>query len=220
MLQAGERLAAARATGSGTMKDQRAMPTAARYTRIAMLLHWLVAALIIGNLVLVWTIGWFPDALVRPAINTHKSIGLTVLGLVLLRVLWRIGHRPPPLPHAYSRAERLGSHAAHLILYGLILAMPISGYIHDSAFKDAAAHPLTLYGLIPFPRIAPIAALDPATKAHVHAVWFAIHGDLAIVLYVLLGLHLLGVLKHQLLDTEPVLRRMLPGRRDAGSPAE
>ncbi len=187
------------------------MSTASRYTRIAMLLHWLVAALIVGNLALIWTIGWFPDALVRPAINTHKSIGLTVLGLVLLRLLWRFGHPPPPLPRTYARGERLGAHAAHIVLYALILALPISGYVHDSAFKAAAAHPLMLYGLVPFPRIGAIMALDPATKAQVHATWFALHGWLAIVLYVLVGLHLAGVLKHQLFDREPVLRRMLPG---------
>ena len=191
------------------------MSTAARYTRVAMLLHWLVAVLIVANLLLVWFIGWYPDRLVRPAINTHKSIGLTVLGLVVLRLLWRFAHPPPPLPRAVPRSERLAAHAAHIVLYALILGLPISGYIHDSAFKGAAAHPLTLFGLVPVPRLGAIVALDPATKAQVHATWFALHARLAIVLYVLLGLHLLGVLKHQLFDREPVLPRMLPIRPKA-----
>ncbi|NPD66857.1 cytochrome b [Lichenicola cladoniae] len=186
------------------------MIRAGRYTRTAMALHWLVALLVIANLVLVWTIGWFPDALVRPAIDTHKSIGITVLGLALLRVLWRFSHRPPPLPAEYSSPERAAAHGAHILLYGLILALPLTGWIHDSAFKDAAAHPLRLFGLVPWPRIGPIMALDPVTKEHVHAVWFSIHGLLAYGLYVLLALHLLGVLKHQLFDREPVLKRMLP----------
>ena len=173
-----------------------------------MLLHWLVAALIIGNLVLVWTIGALPDRLVRPAIDTHKSIGITVLGLVLLRVLWRLSHRPPPLPPGTSRLERLGAHAAHLVLYGLILGLPLSGWIHDSAFKDAAAHPLRLFGLVPWPRIAPIMALDPARKEHVHAQWFAVHADLAYGLYALLALHVLAALKHQFVDRQPELQRM------------
>ena len=184
-----------------------------RYTHIAMLLHWLVAVLIIGNVVLIWVIGWFPDPLVRPAIDTHKSIGITVLGLVLLRVLWRLSHRPPPLPHAYPRVERVGAQAAHLVLYLLILGLPISGWIHDSAFKDAEAHPLRLFGLVPWPRIAPIMALDPITKAHVHTVWFQVHTYLAYVLYGLLALHVLGALKHQLLDGEPEFARILPLRR-------
>ena len=186
-----------------------------RYTRTAMVLHWLVAVLILGNLVLIWTIDFYPKSLERPAIDLHKSIGLTVLGLVLLRVLWRLSHRPPPLPRSYPAAERVGAHVAHLLLYVLILGLPLSGYIHDSAFAQAAAHPLRLFGLVPFPRIAPIMALDPDTKQRVHAFWFSVHGWLAYGLYALLALHVLGALKHQLLDRQPELGRMLPWGRVA-----
>ena len=191
------------------------MQVANRYTRTAMLLHWLVAVLIIANLVLVWVIGLFPDDLVRPAINTHKSIGLTVLGLVVLRVLWRLSHRPPALPRSYPRVERAGAHLAHFLLYLLILGLPISGYIHDSAFKDAAANPLTLFGLVTIPRWPSITALDPATKERVHAFWFSVHGSLGYALYGLLALHVLGALKHQFVDREGEFGRMLPwGRAD------
>ena len=192
------------------------MVVANRYTHTAMLLHWLVAVLIVGNLALVWVIDLFPDALVRPAINTHKAIGLTVLGLALLRLLWRLSHRPPALPRSYPRLEKLGAHAAHILLYALIFGLPISGYIHDSAFKDAAANPLTLFGLVTVPRLAPIMALDPATKEQVHATWFAIHGWLGYALYALLALHILGALKHQFVDGEGELGRILPwGKADA-----
>ena len=180
-----------------------------RYTRTAMVLHWLVALLIIGNLLLVWSIGWLADPLVRPAIDLHKSVGLTVLGLALLRVLWRLSHPAPKLPRHYPRIERITAHATHLLLYVLILALPISGYIHDSAFAQAAAHPLRLFGVLPFPRIGAIRSLDPATKAHVHAVWFAVHVWLGYALYALLALHVLGALKHQFIDRRPELRRML-----------
>ena len=189
------------------------MEVAHRYTRTAMLLHWLVAALILANLVLVWTVDQFPDGLVRPVINTHKAIGLTVLGLVLLRVLWRLSHRPPALPRSYPKIERAGAHLAHLLLYGLILGLPISGYIHDSAFKDAAAHPLTLFGLIEIPRLGFIMHLDPVTKEQVHATWFAVHGDLAYALYGLVALHILGALKHQFVDGHGEFGRMLPWGR-------
>ncbi|MBE7209539.1 MAG: cytochrome b [Gluconacetobacter diazotrophicus] len=188
-----------------------------RYTRTAMALHWAVAALVIGNLALAWSIGWFPDIAVRPAIDTHKSIGITVLGLVLMRVLWRLGHPPPPLPADHPRWERGMAHAAHAGLYALILAMPVSGWIHDSAFKDAARFPLRLFGLVPWPRIGAIMRMDPAAKEALHARWFAIHVWLSYALLALLALHLLGVLKHELLDGKPVLGRMLPrllpGRR-------
>ena len=189
------------------------MASFARYTRTAMVLHWLVALLVIGNLGFVWIIGWFPDTMVRPLIDTHKSVGLTVLGLVLLRILWRLSHRPPPLPADYPRTERATAHATHILLYGLILAMPITGWIHDSAFKAAAAHPLRIFWIIPWFRIGAIADLPPAQKEAVHAFWFSAHAYLSFVLMALLALHLLGVLKHQLFDDDKVLSRMLPGRQ-------
>jgi len=169
-----------------------------------------MAVLIIGSAVLILSVDWFPDAMVRPVIDTHKSIGITVLGLALLRVLWRVSHRPPALPRSYTWLERTVAQATHLALYGLILALPISGWIHDSAFKDAATTPLRLFGLVPWPRIAPIMALDPATKEQVHTVWFQIHATLAYMLYMLLALHVLVTLKHHVLDRETVLGRMLP----------
>ena len=80
------------------------VPTAAeplrRYSRTAMALHWLVAALIAVNVSLVYVVDHLPDEDVRPVIDTHKSIGNTVLGLALLRLLWRLAHRPPALPAA------------------------------------------------------------------------------------------------------------------------
>jgi cytochrome b561 len=181
-------------------------------------LHWLIAALIIGNLVLVWVIDLLPDDIVRPAIDTHKSLGLTVLGLAILRVLWRATHRPPALPRSYPTLERVGAHAAHALLYVLILGLPLSGWIHDSAFKDAAAHPLTLFGIIPWFRIGPIMALDPAVKEQVHATWFQIHGLLAYALYALLALHILGALKHQFIDKEPEFARIALWRRARAMP--
>ena len=184
------------------------MDVANRYTRTAMVLHWLVAVLIIGNVLLIWVVDWFPDDMVRRVIDTHKSIGITVLGLALLRILWRLSHKPPAMPASYPRVERMGAHAAHFLLYLLILGLPLSGWIHDSAFKDAAANPLRLFGLVPWPRIGPIMALDPATKEQVHSFWFQVHSTLAYVLYALLALHVLGALKHQFIDKEPEFRRM------------
>lgn len=176
-----------------------------------MLLHWVVAVLIIGNVGLAWVIDALPGDMQRPGVDLHKSIGITVLGLAVLRILWRLAHRPPPLPASYPRAERVGTHAAHWLFYGLIFALPISGWIHDSAFKLAAQYPLYLYGLIPWPRIGAIMALDPATKDQVHATWFTVHSALGYALYGLLALHILGALKHQFWDKERELQRMLPG---------
>lgn len=184
------------------------MVIAQKYTRVAVWLHWTVACLIIGAVLLGWGAAWVPDANVRQVIDTHKSVGLTVLGLAVLRLLWRLGHPPPPMPAQFSPAERKGAHWAHWTLYALMFALPISGYLHDSAFKLAAQHPLKLFWLVPVPRIWAISHMEPAAKEHFHSVLFAAHVWLGYGLYALFLLHVAGALKHQFIDREPELQRM------------
>jgi cytochrome b561 len=181
-----------------------------RYTRVAIFLHWIVAVLIVFNVVMIWTISLWPEDWDRPIIDLHKSIGITVLGLVLMRILWRIGNKPPPLPQSYPAVERHAAHAAHAVLYVLILAIPISGWMHDSAWKGAPTHPMTLFGLVPWPRIAAIAQVDAAEKERLHTLFFAFHQWFAYALYGLVGLHVAAALKHQWIDKKPELQRMAP----------
>jgi len=176
-----------------------------------MLFHWLIAAFIAVNLLLVWAVDSMPKTAERPMVNLHKSIGLTVLGLAIMRLLWRWANPPPALPRGYGRWERLGAHWAHVALYVLIFALPITGWIHDSAWKNAAANPLTLYGFVPWFRIGLIANQDAATKEQIHSVFFTMHGLLAYALYGLFVLHVSGALKHQWINRQPALQRMLPG---------
>lgn len=180
-----------------------------RYTRTAMVLHWLVAVLIVANVALGLMADSLPDDWVRTAVDGHKSIGITVLGLAVLRLLWRFANPPPPMPDSYTRLERLGAHAAHWALYGLIFALPLSGWMHDSAWNGGASHPFFLYGAIPWFRIPALANLDPATKDHLHAVLFTWHVWFGYALYGLLALHILGALKHQVWDREAELQRMM-----------
>jgi cytochrome b561 len=182
----------------------------ARYTKTAMLLHWLIAALMAVNIALILSADYFPDDWVRPAIDAHKSIGITVLGLVLLRILWRFSHRPPAMPQSYGRLERVGAHAAHGTLYLLMILLPLSGWMHDSAWKDAATHPMQLFGLVPWPRIGWITNIEPATKEMLHDKFGALHIWAGYILYGLFALHVAGALKHQFIDREPELQRMLP----------
>lgn len=183
---------------------------AARYNVIAITLHWLVAALLVVN-ICAGLAGANADdkTTARTIIDLHKSIGLTLLGLVLLRVLWRLSHKPPPLPGRYPTYERFLAHGVHLMLYAVMLALPITGYIHDSAFKDAAAHPLTIFGL-PFPRLGPIVALAPQAKKDIHHTFGLAHVYIGYALYGLFALHLIGVAKHHAIDREAELQRMLP----------
>jgi cytochrome b561 len=188
----------------------RAVMHERRYTRIAMLFHWLIAILIAINVTLVLTVDALPDTFERPMIDLHKSIGLTVLGLAIMRVLWRLTHPAPTFPHGYAPWERRLAHLAHVVLYLLIFAMPITGWIHDSAWKGAPTHPLNLYGVIPWFRIGLIVHQDPATKEQIHALFSAIHTSLAYVLYAMVVMHIAGALKHQFIDHEPELQRMWP----------
>ncbi|KGE11404.1 MULTISPECIES: cytochrome b [Burkholderia] len=181
-----------------------------RYTRTAMVLHWLIALGILCNVAIALSADAMPDAWVRPAIDIHKSIGITVLGLAILRLLWRVSHRPPSLPAWFRRWELRAAHVAHILLYLLMFTLPITGWLHDSAWNGAATHPMSLYYVIPWFRLGFIESLPPAVKDHLHDLFGAMHTWAAYALYVVLAMHILGALKHELFDRESVLRRMLP----------
>jgi cytochrome b561 len=187
--------------------------TALRYTRTAIVLHWLIAALIIVNIYLGLSANyWLPDEQIRSAIDLHKSIGITVLGLVLLRILWRISHQPPPLPRSFPDWEHTAAHVAHFILYLLMIGLPLSGWAHDSAWKDAATHPMQLFGLFHWPRIGWLMNIDPSVKEslHLHDRLGSLHTWLGYALYAMLVMHIAGALKHEWIDRKSVLKRMLP----------
>ena len=90
------------------------------------------------------------------------------------------------------------------------IALPLSGWMHDSAWKDAATHPMQLFGLFEWPRIGWIMDIEAAAKENLHTVLGGVHTWAGYVLYGLFALHLIGALKHQFLDGEAELQRMLP----------
>ncbi len=179
-----------------------------RYRTPAVVLHWLMALMVLTNIALSFAWDAVPDAQVRPLIDLHKSIGVSVLGLVIMRVLWRVGHKPPAMPLTYKPWEARLSSGVHILLYVLLFAMPLTGWIADSAWKDAASHPMHWFGLFEWPRIAAITHLDLATRNAMHKQFESVHSLSAKLLYVLIGLHVLGALKHQFLDSEQELQRM------------
>lgn len=181
-----------------------------KYSKTAIYLHWLIALLMIINVVLGWTAELLPESSIRFAIDTHKSIGISVLSLVLLRLLWRLSHQPPPLPQSFHRWELNLAKLGHVGLYVLMLAIPISGWLHDSAWKDAVTHPMQLFYTVPWPRIGYIERLEPALKERLHDIFGAIHEWFGIVLVALFVLHVVAVLKHSWLDKKPIIERMLP----------
>lgn len=181
-----------------------------KYSGVAIALHWIVGLGVFVNLMLpnIWEA--VSDENVRPLIDAHKSIGITVLGLAIMRLLWRLTHTPPALPASYKPWEVKASHAAHWALYAFIFAMPLTGWIMDSAWKDAATHPMQWFGLFEWPRIGMVMHLDEVTKKSVHDGFGEAHEILGYALWALFALHVIGALKHQWIDKEQELQRMLP----------
>ena len=180
----------------------------ARYTRTAIILHWLIAALVISNIILAWVFNTVPDEEAQPYTNAHKTIGITVLGLALLRLLWRIGHRPPPFSAAIPRWQKIAARVGHAALYFIILAMPLSGWIYDSAWEWASSYPINVFGLFEMPRIAWVANMPPEPKKVLDEWAGVAHVRLSYLLYFLLATHLIGAAKHQWFDRVPTLERM------------
>lgn len=184
-----------------------------RYTSVAILLHWLIAVLIVVNLALptVWE-EFAADEQVRPLINLHKSIGISVIGLVAMRILWRLTHRPPAFPTHYKRWESVVAHVVHGALYLAMIGVPLAGYVMDSAWKNAAENPLMIFGLFELPRVGSIMAMEPGAREAVHHLMEEVHEISAYALIALVALHILGALKHQWLDKESELQRMWFGK--------
>ncbi len=184
------------------------MVSADKYTKTAVLLHWAIAVGIFCNIGLGLGANYVPDVYVRPMVDLHKSIGITILGLFFVRLVWRLTHRPPPLPTNYKTWEVHAAHTAHVALYVLMIALPVTGWIHDSAWRAAASHPMRLYWVIPWFRLGFVTGLDPATREQWHTVFGIVHTYLGYALYGVLFAHVVGALKHQVVDRQAELQRM------------
>ncbi|MFM0195170.1 cytochrome b [Paraburkholderia strydomiana] len=172
-----------------------------RYHGAAIALHWLIAVLIVGGFYLGWIMtdipGFTPTKL--KYFSWHKWIGVTVLMLAVARVLWRATHRAPALDSATPAWQKAAAHAVHGLLYLLMLAIPVSGYLYSSA----AGIQVVYLGIVPLPTfIGP----DQALKATLRTV----HVLLNYTLLALVAMHVLAALKHQFVDRDGLLARMIP----------
>jgi cytochrome b561 len=182
----------------------------ARYDTFAMSLHWVIALLIVLDFALALSFGEFnpDDALYLPAAYPlHMSIGACVLLLSLVRVLWRLMNRPPPLPHM-GTALRALARLAHLLLYGFMLAVPASGWLVLSLRQQRTG----VFGLFswPWPTLPAIAALGRAEREAWQEALLAWHTRLAYLGMSLLVVHVAAALYHHFARRDDVLRRMLP----------
>jgi|SoiMethySBSTD1v2_1073268.scaffolds.fasta_scaffold875646_1 cytochrome b561 len=184
--------------------------TRVRYGAVAMTLHWLLAALILFMLAL----GLFMTSLDEmdprtfPLFQIHKSIGLTILILTLLRLAWRLSNPIPSLPSGMRGWERLAARGTHALFYVLMIAIPLMGWATVSAAPLAV--PTMWFGLFEWPHIPFLADLPRVEKRMIEGPLATTHAVLALSMLGLALLHVGAALKHQFRDRDDVLKRMLP----------
>jgi cytochrome b561 len=172
-----------------------------RYTATAIVLHWLLAAALIVS----FSVGLYMTELpLSPQrlklYNWHKWAGAVILTLSLVRLLWRLTHRPP-VDVTMPAWQRAAAHGTHQLLYLLFFAVPLVGW----AYSSAAGFPLVVFGVLPLPDFVPVdKELAEAIKP-----W---HKYLAWTMAVLVLAHVAAALKHHFVDRDGLMSRMWPSR--------
>lgn len=173
-----------------------------RYTRTAQGLHWAIAVMMLG---LVGVGFWMHDLPLSPTklqvYSWHKWTGVTVFMLATLRLAWRVTHPAPPLPAGISPLNARIAHAVHHLLYVLMFAIPLSGWLMSSA----KGFQTVWFGVLPLPDLV-------AKNEDLGELLEDVHETLAITLLVLVGLHAAGALKHHFFERNGLLGRMWPTR--------
>ena len=173
----------------------------AKYSKIAILFHWLIAILIGANILLANLGEDLPRAARAAYMSPHKAIGISILILTIGRILWRLTNRPPALPNKVAGWQAKAGHSVHILFYILMIAMPLTGWLMIGANGKAA--PVDFFGLF---------TIDMAVgkNAMLADIGHEGHEILVAPLIVLIGLHILGALKHQFIDKIPFIQRMWP----------
>ncbi|WP_150430080.1 cytochrome b [Dechloromonas sp. CZR5] len=170
------------------------------YTKTAKVLHWLMAILLFGLLALgfyMHDLPLSPDKL--KLYSWHKWAGVTAFLLVALRLTWRIAHRPPALPDSMPKIMQFAAHAGHLMLYLLMIAIPLSGWLMSSAKGFQTVY----FGVLPIPDL-----LDK--NKEIGDLLALVHKSLNLLFVAVLAGHIGAALKHHFIDKDDILTRMLP----------
>jgi cytochrome b561 len=174
--------------------------TTTRWGSISQLLHWLIVILIIVQVTLASMADDLPLGMKKLGLLArHKSFGITILALAVIRLLWRWSNPTPPLPGTLKPYERFLAHFTHIALYVVLFAMPISGWLMSSA----RGFPVSWFGFFQLPDLVPKSKpiYDAMLETHELLQW---------VLYTVVTLHVLAALKHHFMLKDNVLKRMLP----------
>ncbi|TXC68794.1 cytochrome b [Sphingorhabdus soli] len=172
----------------------------ARYGRVAIWFHWILAALVIANIAIVELTEDASRAVRGEWMGTHKSIGIAVLAVTLGRIAWRLAHTPPPQPATMKRWEVLFSKTVHGLFYFLLLALPLTGWI----FASTNGKPINFFGLFD------ISALPVSSSKDLREQFESIHKLLGNAMLYLAILHILAALKHQFIDRDGLIGRLNP----------
>ncbi len=176
--------------------------SAARYSRGAIILHWLIALLIIGNFIGAWTSEDLPRDQRMVMMGYHKATGIIILLLTLVRIGWRLINLPPALSSSLKSWEAMLARVTHTLFYVLMLAVPLAGLGLHSAFGQGK--PVSIFGLFDFP------ALPVGTDKPTIGLFHELHEVTATAMLVLFVLHVAAALKHQFVDRNGTLARMIP----------
>jgi cytochrome b561 len=175
--------------------------SAQRYTRTAALLHWVIAALIVANLVMGYVCANSELAIEDAVMNLHKVSGIAILALSLFRLAWRLSHRPPALAYQ-SSAQRLAAGVVHTGLYVLMIAVPVTGWLVTSSFPKR--HPISM-GMIDIPFLPVTPDLPRAMLMH------EAHEVLATTMAIAVIGHVLAAAYHQWVTKDHPFDRMKLG---------
>ncbi|TMH71873.1 MAG: cytochrome b [Betaproteobacteria bacterium] len=181
----------------------------ARYSAVAMALHWAIAALIVVDFAFALSFSQFNpgDALYLPsAYRLHMSTGLSVLALSALRVLWRLMHRYPALPADIHLATRLVASLSHVLLYAFMLVAPLTGWFVLSVRRK----PTSMFGLFTWPDLSWLAGMPHDQRVIYHDALLPLHTWISYAGIALVGLHVCAALYHHFYWRDDILRRMLP----------
>lgn len=190
-----------------------------RYSKTAVFLHWLIAIGVFG----MFALGWYASDIPKEApkqmaydlfdwgiytwqlteaisprsfyYNLHKSLGLSVFAIILIRILWRTVNHPPELLDTYKKFEKTLATMVHRVLYILLIALPLTGVIMSVYSK----YGIKWFGM-PF-----IKGLDNNAMRELYK---EAHYVIGIVLLVLIAIHVIGALKHKFIDHDSTLKRM------------
>ena len=178
-----------------------------RYGTGARSAHWLTFLLLIGSFSLGYYMADLPSSPLRAQLfSYHKWLGVTIFAVVAARLAWRWLNPPPPLPASMPAWEKLAADISHHLLYVFVIAMPLTGWLMSSAKGFQTVY----FGVLPIPDL--IHKNPPLGKALEE-----VHGALAVMFLVLIGLHAAAALKHHFIDRDDVLARMTPGVTPRGT---